>query len=93
MCSGSRCLEFGADHHWGVRRRRCFFSRISRYPWLKGFLLLNSERAFHCLVWPGWDVGISTGFHTLQDLLGRSVRTTTLRVIFDFVEEILHFVI
>lgn len=67
-------LSLGRTTTGGCEGVVAFFSRISRYPWLKGFLLLNlgTGVSLSCVA---WDVGISTGFHTLQDLLGRSVRT------------------
>ena len=67
-----------------------FFSRISRYPWLKGFLLLKLGAGV-LLSCVAWDVGTSACFHTLQDLLGRPVRTRRCVWCSTFVEEIFAF--
>lgn len=50
----SPCLGFGVIATGGCEGVVAFFSRNSRYPWLKRLPdCLILERAYYCLVWSG----------------------------------------
>lgn len=91
MCALAQLAPgFGEDHHWGMRRRRCCFLEIHDTRGSKASRLLSFGTGV-LLSRVAWDLSISASFHTLQDLLGRPVRTRCGLRSSVFVE-ILHFV-